>query len=179
MSTTINRTPYNALVDDDGSNTVGTPWTKNIVKTVLLDPIDVALALVDAGVTAWTTFAHAGANFTATGGGSWTVDVGDQAVFRWRTIGKSMFIQAALNATSLAGTVSALNVKIPNSATAAGTQGSGCILYDNSVSVPSAAYAFVAAAGATTITIFKGDGTNFTASTNNTYLRLNIHIEIQ
>jgi hypothetical protein len=42
----IDRTNYNALVDDDGSNLVGTPWTKNIVKTVVLDPIDAALALL-------------------------------------------------------------------------------------------------------------------------------------
>jgi len=43
---TIDRTQYNALIDDDGSNTVGTPWTKNIVKIVLLDPIDVLAALL-------------------------------------------------------------------------------------------------------------------------------------
>jgi hypothetical protein len=36
----INRAPFNALVDDDGSNTVGTVWNKNQIKTVLLDPID-------------------------------------------------------------------------------------------------------------------------------------------
>jgi len=36
----IDRTNYNLLTDDDGSNTVGTVWTKNIVKTVLLDPMD-------------------------------------------------------------------------------------------------------------------------------------------
>jgi hypothetical protein len=42
----LDRTAYNALIDDDGSNTVGTLWTKNIVKTVLLDPMDVALAAV-------------------------------------------------------------------------------------------------------------------------------------
>ena len=40
----IDRTAYNALVDDDGTGVVGTPWTKNIVKTVLLDPIDAAIA---------------------------------------------------------------------------------------------------------------------------------------
>jgi hypothetical protein len=40
----IDRAPWNALVDDDGSNLVGTPWTKDIVKTVLLDPIDAAIA---------------------------------------------------------------------------------------------------------------------------------------
>jgi len=39
----IDRTPYNALVDDDGSNLVGSVWNKNQIKTVLLDPIDAAL----------------------------------------------------------------------------------------------------------------------------------------
>lgn len=36
----INRTPWTALVDDDGSNLVGTIWNKDKIKTVLLDPID-------------------------------------------------------------------------------------------------------------------------------------------
>jgi hypothetical protein len=170
----INRAALTALVDDDGSNTVGSLLTKALLGTVIFDPIDAAL-----GITDWASVTYSGANFTATGGGSWTVDSGDQAVFRWRTLGKSLFLQCALNATTVAGTVSALNVKIPNAYTAAGTQGSGCIVYDNSVSVPAGAYAFVAAAGATSVTIFKGDGTNFAASTNNTYLRLNVHIEIQ
>jgi hypothetical protein len=39
----IDRTNFNALVDDDGSNTTGTLWTKNQVKIVLLDPIDAAI----------------------------------------------------------------------------------------------------------------------------------------
>jgi len=36
----IDRGPWNALVDDDGSNLVGTIWNKDAIKTVLLDPID-------------------------------------------------------------------------------------------------------------------------------------------
>jgi hypothetical protein len=47
-ATTINRGPWNALVDDDGTDTVGTPWTKNEIKVVELDPIDAALAAVEA-----------------------------------------------------------------------------------------------------------------------------------
>jgi len=43
---TIDRTNYNALIDDDGTNTKGTPWSKNQVKIVLMDPIDGALAKV-------------------------------------------------------------------------------------------------------------------------------------
>jgi|SRR5580765_3211491 len=47
----INRAPWNALIDDSGQNLDGTPWTKDKIKTVLLDPIDVALADVDDGTT--------------------------------------------------------------------------------------------------------------------------------
>jgi hypothetical protein len=39
----IDRTNWTALIDDDGSNTTGTLWTKDKIKTVLLDPIDAAL----------------------------------------------------------------------------------------------------------------------------------------
>lgn len=41
----IDRTAYNALVNDDGSNTVGTVWSKTSIKDVLLDPIDTAIAI--------------------------------------------------------------------------------------------------------------------------------------
>jgi hypothetical protein len=43
---TINRTPFNALIDDSGNNLDGSLWDKNGIKVVLLDPIDVALAKV-------------------------------------------------------------------------------------------------------------------------------------
>lgn len=36
----IDRTNFNALVDDDGSNTVGTKWNKAQIQAVILDPID-------------------------------------------------------------------------------------------------------------------------------------------
>ena len=39
---TINRAPYNALVDDDGSGLTGTVWNKAQIKNVILDPADVA-----------------------------------------------------------------------------------------------------------------------------------------
>jgi len=39
----INRGPFNALVDDDGSNTVGSIWNKAAIAGVLLDPTDAAL----------------------------------------------------------------------------------------------------------------------------------------
>jgi hypothetical protein len=46
----INRAPFNALIDDDGTNTVGSVWNKAAIEDVLLDPIDDALAAAG-GVT--------------------------------------------------------------------------------------------------------------------------------
>jgi hypothetical protein len=37
---TINRAPFNALIDDDGSGQVGSVWNKAQIQSVLLDPID-------------------------------------------------------------------------------------------------------------------------------------------
>jgi len=39
----IDRTEFDRLVDDDGTNTIGTPWNKNKIQVVLLDPIDAAI----------------------------------------------------------------------------------------------------------------------------------------
>jgi hypothetical protein len=41
---TINRAPFNALVDDDGSGLTGTVWNKAQIKSVILDPADAAYA---------------------------------------------------------------------------------------------------------------------------------------
>lgn len=68
----IDRTAFDALVDDDGTNTIGTPWDKAAIEAVLLDPIDAALG--SAG-----TVTHASGALTATrlvvGNGSDDVDV--------------------------------------------------------------------------------------------------------
>jgi hypothetical protein len=47
----INRAPFNALIDDDGSNTVGTVWNKAQIAYVILDPVDAALGVVSANLT--------------------------------------------------------------------------------------------------------------------------------
>jgi hypothetical protein len=39
----IDRTAFNALVDDDGSNTIGSVWNKTAIQNVLLDPIDAVI----------------------------------------------------------------------------------------------------------------------------------------
>jgi len=64
----IDRGPWNALVDDDGSNLVGTIWNKDKIKTVILDPTDAALAAIPPAVPpivptygAWTPVDVSGA----------------------------------------------------------------------------------------------------------------------
>lgn len=42
--TFINMTPFNALVDDDGSNSVGTLWNKSAISGTILTPIETAFS---------------------------------------------------------------------------------------------------------------------------------------
>jgi hypothetical protein len=72
----INRAPFNALVDDDGSNSLGTPWNKAAIAGVILDPVDAALT------QAWQTVPFSAANFSAAAPLVWTV--GSAAVIRNR-----------------------------------------------------------------------------------------------
>jgi len=44
----IIRTNFNLLVDDDGTNLVGTVWDKAHIKDVILDPIDAEITRLDA-----------------------------------------------------------------------------------------------------------------------------------
>jgi hypothetical protein len=57
----INRAPWTALVDDDGSNLTGSIWNKAAIKTVLLDPID---AQISTGT--WTATDASGAGLALT-----------------------------------------------------------------------------------------------------------------
>ena len=49
----INRTAFNALIDDDGSNTIGTPWNKAQIDAVLMDPTDAELARLATNLRRW------------------------------------------------------------------------------------------------------------------------------
>jgi hypothetical protein len=58
---TINRAPFNALIDDDGSNSLGTVWNKNQIKVVILDPVDAALTTGLLSITGFGTHSISGA----------------------------------------------------------------------------------------------------------------------
>jgi hypothetical protein len=80
----IDRAPWNALVDDDGSNLVGTVWNKDKIKTVILDPVDAAFQTPASGAWAPVDRSGAGIVFTVHGARYWKQD-------------KFVAIQASLN----------------------------------------------------------------------------------
>jgi hypothetical protein len=59
----INRAPWNALVDDDGSNLTGSVWNKAAIATTLLDPIDQLVGPVQT----WTPTDQSGAGLSLAG----------------------------------------------------------------------------------------------------------------
>jgi len=80
----LDRTWYNALIDDDGSNTVGTVWGKDDIKN-LLDSVDVEIARVNSGRLAWTPSFYTAEGVPISGGsrtGTYLI-VGD--IVMWST----------------------------------------------------------------------------------------------
>jgi hypothetical protein len=47
----INRAPFNALVDDNGTGTTGSVWNKAAIQGVILDPVDAAIVAAVPAVT--------------------------------------------------------------------------------------------------------------------------------
>ena len=75
----INRVPFNALVDDAGTGTTGTPWNKQAIKDVLLDPIDAAIKPT---YGTWTPTDRSGAGLVFTLGPATWARL-DTIVFIW------------------------------------------------------------------------------------------------
>jgi hypothetical protein len=90
----INRAPFNALVDDDGSNTVGTIWGKQDIDDVILTPVEAALQAVAGAlaVTPWTNLPYDVANFTASAGAIWSVPGGSLVTLAYTLIGGNVIV---------------------------------------------------------------------------------------
>jgi hypothetical protein len=125
----INRAPFNALIDDDGTNTTGTPWNKAAIAGVILDPVDAALAALPLGT--WVAEPFSAAKFSATGGTGATWAVGAPAVVlnRYTIIGTTMIWSLYLSWFSgsnvVAGGPTGLVITVPGGRTA---RGGGVIL---------------------------------------------------
>jgi len=96
----INRGPFNALVDDDGSGTTGTLWNKSAIASTILDPVDVALAALPVPTGVWVDVPFNLANF-------WSDMTGGMVQKnRYMIIGKTMW-----------WSIQILNATVPNPAT--------------------------------------------------------------
>lgn len=248
----INRTPFNALIDDDGSGTTGTPWNKARIAGVILDPVDASLADValknaantftqdqtiessttpqlnflendqpvdqrylrlvagngglfinatnDANTVAssllsltrdgdatigrkltvttdiyekarttpmghWSDVPFSAANFSANGGGTWTIGAAAVLVNRYALMGKTlhwrMYVSWFSGSNTVAGTVSSLNIALPGGAMGLDQTSLNPIAYGFDGGVVTAMHANIG--GPTWISIYKTSGSNFTA----------------
>jgi hypothetical protein len=98
----IDRGPWNALVDDDGSNLVGTVWNKDKIKTVILDPADVAIAAGAGGPWIIPPFDPAD-YYVGIGTGTWTVAAGQILAVAYAVVGKTVHFDLHITASSLTG----------------------------------------------------------------------------
>lgn len=112
----IDRGPWNALVDDDGSNLVGSVWNKAAIQTVILDPTDAALVPLSPTYGTWTPVDGSGAAL-----------VYAYAAGTWARIGKIVFatFQVIYPSTSNGLAASVAGLPFASEAGAAGVQGLG------------------------------------------------------
>jgi hypothetical protein len=86
----IDRGPWNALVDDDGSNLVGSIWNKAAIKTVILDPTDAAFSALPPSVVptygSFTPSDASGAGLVFGGGTVGTYAKVGRIVLAWMTV---------------------------------------------------------------------------------------------
>lgn len=125
-------------------------------------------------INEFTSIAFVAGNFTATGGGTWTLTSPDQVTFGYFKSGKKVTLIVVLDATSVAGTVSKLNIAAPF--TAAKKAAVPALVFNNSGSIASLCIADIAASSATIAIELAASG-NFTASANLTYVRFELTYE--
>lgn len=110
-------------------------------------------------------------------GATWTVASGDVVNFSWKLTGKMLQVNIWLDTTTFSGTASVLSINIPNSYTrSVPSLALSFQFVDNGVTTTAIGYAPIASS--TEIRISRLDGANFTASTDNTYVRGTVFLEI-
>ena len=131
-----------------------------------------------AAMGVWTPVAYSAGNFTPSGAMTWTVDAGDQVTFQFMLVGTTLFVDITLDTTTVGGTPSnVLSIAIPGGFSAAKAKQTPCIIFDNTTTAFEFGLARVLAAG-TTIDVLRLGLANFSASVNNTYLRVGINFEV-
>ena len=147
----INRAPFNALVDDNGSGLTGSVWNKAAIAGSILDP-------VDAGISApWVDWTLPAANLTNDGG---VPQPFVQQHNRWRPIGNNTVLWSmGLNPVTLTGPSNQLYVIGPPFAFAMPATFIANIAF-------SAQLGIIKAAHSSAVTLARWDGGNWNAGNN-------------
>lgn len=156
------------ITDDNGTNTTGTVINNTNVWTPIQSYI---------GGT-WTNVTYNAANF-GTDTGTWTVDSGgDQLIYKWAEVGKTMWLHFLIRSTDVSGSPTRLKIAIPNGRSCVGQHYVPIIYLD----AGTAGYGYaIADAGVYTGHIWCGkvDGAAFTTtSSDNTTVVGQIAFEI-
>lgn len=125
---------------------------------------------------AWIAVPYSAGNFTSNTG-TWTVGAGDQTTFAYYLKGRLLSVACALDTTTVASSPSLLQIAIPGGFIAAKqVYGAMGRLVDNNVNTTG--YAQVNPSG-TLIKVQRTDVNAFAASTDQTYVWVNIAFEVQ
>lgn len=99
----IDRTNFNALVDDDGTGTTGSVWNKNAIDASILTPVDNALAFP------WSTIAFSAGDFI-----NMAVAAGNVSDYGYCLIGyKTLIFSIVITNASIPSAVNVLYIKLP------------------------------------------------------------------
>lgn len=166
----IDRGPWTALVDDDGSNLVGSIWNKAAIKTVILDPTDTAIA------PPWVAIPHNAANYTAAAG-AWTVSAANQITLKYVVVGKTAYFTIMIDASTNTASTARLFLTLPADVPRANFPMQVPLVYYHTAG---AGTGYVEIAGGNPVIGFLRDilGTAWAASTNNMFLRAQWFYEI-
>lgn len=167
------------IANQDTGSSASNRVINQVTGTITLSPGTGSATLVyDATTARWRVAQHrqgaliavpySGANFTGTGSITWTVDSADQTTFAYVLNGTVLSVYVVLDATSVSGTGIALKIKIPGGFTAARNMYAPIVTIDNGTPTSG----LIQAVGDTFMYIYaQFSGPNWTASSNNTYIR--------
>ena len=170
----IDRTVFNASVDDSGSGTDGTIEDKAWFDAAILDPIDAALA-ASVLPTTWTPVTFSAANFVAAPPMTWTVVAGNQVTNHYALFGKTLIWALDIFNSTLSGTPSnRVALVLPGGIQAARTMRGGSAWgYVGGAWEP---LMLQLSAGTTTVDVFRAAVANF--AVGSFYLSFTLTIEI-
>lgn len=129
-------------------------------------------------VGAWTTPAFSAGDYTASSG-SWTLQSGDVSNLQYMLVGKTLFINGVLDTTTVTATPASLVRTIPGGFTSAKAFQT-TFLYTEDAGTTTKTGILTCGAGVSTIQFQKDfAATTWATTTNLTYLRFSIAIEVQ